>query len=121
MNIKAPSKVRDSLGKEWTLKVTACSILKACRGTGLSIQSLMNADIEIEYILAALPFFCEDEVKEARLTHDEFMTRFEIKELLEVITEFFPAMGNAFPEPEAGTSEGTETDPLANPGPVTTS
>jgi len=121
MDIKAPSKVRDSLGKEWTLKVTAGSILKACRGTGLSIQSLMTADIDIEYILAALPFFCESEIKEARMTHDEFLDRFDIKSLLDVVTEFFPAMGNAFPAAEEGTTEGSEADPLASPGPVTTS
>lgn len=120
---KGPQVVKDSNGKEWTLKVTAGAILKACRGTGLSLNSLMTLDIDMEYLLAAIPFFCERQVKEEGITHDAFLELFGVEELMEVVLAFFPAMSQAFPEAEeAPEGEAGDTEGKAeNLGPVTQS
>ena len=125
MDLNMPSKIKDAKGKEWALKVTACSLMKACRGTGLSIQSLMNLEIDLEHILAALPFFCEAEIKDVGITHDQFLDLFGMEELTQVALAFFPAMSDAFVGAEDVPAEGgvvdASGDPLENPGPVTTS
>jgi hypothetical protein len=120
---KGPQKVKDSNGKEWTLKVTAGAILKACRGTGLSLNSLMTLDIDMEYLLAAIPFFCEQQVKDAGITHEDFLDLFGMEELMEVVLTFFPAMSQAFPEAEEASESGAEGDEgnVENLGPVTQS
>jgi len=123
MEIKAPRSIKDVNGREWAIKVTAGSIMRACRGTGLTIASIMDMNIGVDHIIAALPFFCADEIKDAGKTHDEFLDLFGIKEISEVVLEFFPAMAEAFPEAEEGAapSEENEVDPKKDSGPAPTS
>ena len=123
MEFKAPRVIKDENGKEWTLKVTAGSIMRACRNTGLTIQSLMDMQVGIDHILSALPFFCEKEIKAAGMTHDEFLDLFGIKEITDVVLEFFPALAESFPEAEekTPTKEGEDDAPLESAGLVTTS
>jgi len=110
MEIKAPRSIKDVNEKEWAITVTAGSIMRACRGTGLTIASIMDMNIGIDHIIAALPFFCAKEIKAAGLTHEEFLDLFGIKEISDVVLEFFPAMAEAFPEAEEGDTAAGENE-----------
>lgn len=124
MDMNIPRKVTDQNGKEWTLSVTAGSIMRACRHTGLTIQDLMEMRVPIDALLSAIPYFCDKELDKAGLSHAEFLDLFGIKEITDVVAQFFPAMAEAFPEPEEGekVAEGKEGEaPLADSGPAATS
>jgi hypothetical protein len=95
-------KIKDCEGLEWTLNVTAGSLLKACRNSGMTLNDLMSMEIKIESILEAVPFFCEKQIKERGMSHDDFLERFGIKEIQEVAKELFPAVAESFPEQEEG-------------------
>jgi hypothetical protein len=100
---------KDCEGTEWKLNITAGSLLKACRGTGISLADLTNMNIELEVILGALPFFCEKQIRERSLSHEEFLDRFGWKELEGLMEVFTPAVGDAFPDEEDMKVEGKTT------------
>ena len=55
---------KDCEGREWNINITAGSLLKACRSTGLTLADLTSMNIKVENLIEAIPFFCEKQLNE---------------------------------------------------------
>jgi hypothetical protein len=122
MKIAKNATFKDSEGLEWEIKITAGSLLKACRKTGITLSSLTDMNIEIEVILASLPFFCEKQITARKMSHEEFLERLTLDEMQAIVTELFPSMASAFDTGDDSSLKGEDVvDAPKSLGPVKTS
>ena len=112
---------KDSEGLQWNIKITAGSLLKACRKTGLTLSHLTSLDVEVEMILAALPFFCDKQLSERKMSHEDFLERLGADEMQSILTDLFPSMADAFSSETKDTVVVEDADAPKDLGPVTTS
>jgi len=110
---------KDNEGVEWKLNVTAGNLLRACRGTGLTLSEITSMDIKVETLIEAVPFFCHKQLKERTVSHEEFLDRIGMDEIENIMTSLFPSVTEAFPPAIEG--EDTDSTVPLSPGTAPTS
>ena len=114
---------KDCEGREWNINITAGSLLKACRSTGLTLADLTSMNIKVENLIEAIPFFCEKQLNERKMSAEDLLEAITMDEMQTVMNAFFPSVEDAFSSEEDGAVEGKEVDenaPLSH-GPASTS
>jgi len=117
----------DTESVKWDIEVTAGNLLKACRGSGLTLNTLMSMEIPVETLLEALPCFCTRQLKERGLSKEDLLERIgpdQMKTFMEALSpsveEAFPNEGDSLPEKGSVEDEAKEEAPKS-PGSAKTS
>jgi len=91
--------IKDSTGYEWELRLTLSAIRKICAKMNITMAQLTSLDLPLDDILGSIHHLCEKELKEKKVSVDEFYERIDevsfdvlLKTLQETLYEAFPKM-----------------------------
>lgn len=103
----------DKKGDKWELRFSVPAMIRIARKLGLTLHSIVDwQSLNVADMLEAVPLILADQLRERKITGDDFLAGLSPQELPDLFTALGVAVGEAFPELKKKSPE-VAADPLA--------
>lgn len=94
---RKPKTFIDGTGRVWNPQLTTPVVIQACRALDITIQKIISLSINVADIIEIIWWSCQDQVKERKMSYDDFIEMLSLSTLPDALLAFTELVEGAFP------------------------